>query len=132
MFSRTATYALKLLGHLAGRPGERVSGEELALATGVPVNYLAKVLNTLRKQGLVDSEKGRGGGFSIREDALDRPIRDVIAIIDGAEGAARGECLFGMPRCDAANPCPLHHRWEEIRGGYVAMLGEVTVKELAQ
>lgn len=131
MVSRTARYALRILGYLAARPGERIPGEQIAGETGVPANYLSKIMNQLRKQGLVDAEKGWGGGFSLRKRTLRRPVREVLAIIDGAESTERRECLFGLPRCDDENPCPLHPYWERIREVYGEMLSEVRVRDLA-
>ena len=63
MYSRTTRYAFHLLGTLARRRDELVSGEELAGLTGIPANYLSKILNQLRKSGFVESQKGWGGGF---------------------------------------------------------------------
>lgn len=132
MISRTARYALGILGYLAQRPGERVPGAAIARDTGVPANYLSKILNQLRKNGIVDAEKGWGGGFQLRARARRRPIRDVLAIIDGAESLGPRECLFGLPDCDAANPCPLHSYWEEIQEIQTEMVTSVTIADLAK
>ncbi|MBK7702550.1 MAG: Rrf2 family transcriptional regulator [bacterium] len=42
------------------------AARRVAAATGIPVNYLSKILNQLRKAGLVESRKGWGGGFQLR------------------------------------------------------------------
>jgi Rrf2 family iron-sulfur cluster assembly transcriptional regulator len=131
MVSQTSRYALHILGFLARNPGRLVRGEEIAAATGIPSNYLSKILSQLRKHGLVDSQKGWGGGFILRESALERPIRDVLQIIEGAEGIQRNDCIFGLPACDANNPCPLHSHWEKIRQTYEEMLGNTRIGDLA-
>ena len=131
MVSQTTRYALQILGYLAGRGEDRVPGEEIAQATGIPSNYLSKILNQLRKNGMVDSQKGWGGGFTLREEALKHPISDVLAIIEGSEATLRTDCLFGLPSCDCENPCPLHSYWESIRDTYNTMLQEVHVADLA-
>lgn len=131
MVSQTGRYALHLLGALAARPGERLRGEELAALTGIPANYLSKILNQLRKVGLVESRKGWGGGFSVPDAALDRPIGDVLEAIEGSGAMVRNDCLFGLPRCDASSPCALHHHWAGIREGFVAMLAHTTIRDLA-
>jgi len=132
MISRTAKYALGILGYLAERPGARVPGAEIARETGVPANYLSKILNQLRKHGIVDAEKGWGGGFHLCARARRRPIRDVLAIIDGAESLGPRECLFGLPDCDAASPCPLHPYWEEIQEIHAEMVTSVAIGDLAK
>ena len=128
MWSQTSSYALRTLGYLATHRDRWVLGKEIAEQTGIPANYLSKVLSQLRKKGMVRSLKGWGGGFQLREDALSSPILGVLELFDGARDAEA--CLFGLPRCDAANPCPLHSHWERIRGEIDSMLTTVTVGQL--
>jgi len=130
MISQTARYALHILGFLVGRRGEVARGAEIAEATGVPVSYLSKILNQLRKVGVVDSQKGWRGGFRIREEALDRPVRDVVVALDGAGSVDRTDCVFGMPTCDSERPCPLHPHWEAIRDRFTAMVTDTRIRDL--
>jgi len=130
MLSRTARYALRTLGFLVENQGSRIRAEQIAAATGIPANYLSKILNQLRKQGLVDSEKGWGGGFELRPDALELPIREVLTIFDGAESVDRKDCAFGLPRCDADHPCPLHPYWERIKATLSEMVSAEKVGDL--
>lgn len=130
MVSQTARYALHILGFLAGRQGEMVSGEEIAATTGIPANYLSKILNQLRKAGMVESRKGWGGGFRLEEAAAARPIRDVLAAIDGVASTERSDCVFGLPACDPDHPCPLHGYWEQIRSTFDEMLSHNKVGDL--
>ena len=130
MVSRTTRYALIILGHLANQGEAWCPVAGIAAATGVPANYLSKILNRLAKYGVVDSLKGWGGGFRLRPEALQRPIRDVLVILEGHEPAGIQACMFGFPRCDDADPCPLHDDWKQIRQTYDRMLGETTIGEL--
>ena len=131
MISRTAKYAFNILGYLVKTRGSKTSGEQIAQETGIPANYLSKILNQLRKGGLVSAEKGWGGGFEVRQDALDRPIRDVLVIIDGAESVDNNECVFGLAACDEENPCPLHTDWERVLSAYDDMLKSRKVMDLS-
>jgi Rrf2 family protein len=131
MFSRTAKYAFGILGYLVENRGTKTSGEQIAQHTGIPANYLSKILNQLRKRGFVDAEKGWGGGFEIRPDALDRPIRDVLEIIDGVDSVDHRDCVFGLTSCDDDNPCPLHPYWERIRQAYKEMVTTRKVSDLS-
>ena len=78
MVTQTARYALNVLGFLVRAEAERVRSEDIARQTGIPANYLSKILNQLRKQGVVEGEKGWGGGFRIRPEALQRPIGEIV------------------------------------------------------
>jgi Rrf2 family protein len=130
MISQTARYALQTLGYLATRIGTRTTVDEIARETGMPSNYLSKILNQLRKQGIVDAEKGWGGGFELRRKALKRPILHIVTMIDGANRADPRDCLLGRSDCDARNPCPLHPYWERIREIHEEMLSETRIGDL--
>jgi Rrf2 family protein len=128
MVTQTARYALRILGHLADRPGRWALGRDIARETGIPANYLSKILNQLRKAGFVTSQKGWGGGFLIDERASQRPISEVLELFEGPRDT--DSCFFELRSCDAANPCPLHRRWDRVRSEYEAMLSMVTVGDL--
>lgn len=103
----------------------------MADATGVPASYLSKVPNQLRKVGLVEAKRGWHGGFKLRDEALDRPIRDVLAALDGIASIEGSGCAFGLPRCDEEHPCPLHPQWEEVRRRFQEMISEIRIRDLA-
>ena len=128
MISQTVRYALRIVGFLADHQGEWVQGREVAAATGIPANYLSKILNQLRKSGLVRSQKGWGGGFLLRDEILGVPIVDVVEAIEGRKDDSG--CIFELRECDAQNPCPLHGPWERIRGELDAMMRGVRVGDL--
>lgn len=129
LYSRTSRYAFHLLGALANRRDERLSGEELARITGIPANYLSKILNQLRKHGFVDSRKGWGGGFRLHETALQRPILEVLEVLEGPPSNL-DSCAFGLPECDPTHPCPLHDQWDQIRTAARRMLAETRIADL--
>jgi Rrf2 family protein len=132
MLTRTATHALGVLRRLASDPDARMSADALAAETGIPRNYLSKILNELRKRQIVDGEKGWGGGFRLRARALDRPIREIVEIFEGRSGAIDEGCIFGFAPCRAERSCALHPFWERIRGVRDEMLGTTRVRDLPQ
>jgi Rrf2 family protein len=130
MVSQTAKYTLHILGYLVTRREHLVRGSEIAEATGIPANYLSKILSQLRKGGVVEAQKGWGGGFRLRDGAIDRPVREVLEIIDGADRVERVDCVFGLPRCDAERPCPLHDQWQTVRTLFNRMLADTRLCDL--
>ncbi len=129
MVSQTGKYALRILGYLAERRGEWVQASQIAADTGVPPNYLSKMLNQLRKRGFVLSQKGWGGGFMLKEQARRTPIQAVLDLFEGPHDDK--QCLFEMRRCNADDPCPLHDHWERIQAIYRDMLKGTTIGDLA-
>ena len=130
MVSQTTRYALLILGYLAQDDQGKIPGERIARDTGIPANYLSKILNQLRKSGVVESQKGWGGGFRLLPEASERPLLDIVRIFEGDNPAGIPPCVFGLPQCDDGNPCPLHPYWTGIRNSFGEMLRTTTVGEL--
>ena len=130
MVSQTGKYALRILGYLADHSGSWVLGREVAAATGIPANYLGKILNQLRKAGYVVSQKGWGGGFMLATGKLRASIAGVVEAIDGRRPADK--CVFELGRCNSKNPCPLHEHWQRVNEQLDTMLAQVTIGSLGR
>ena len=130
MVNQTTRYALHILGYLARSGDALVSGEQIAQDIGVPANYLSKILNQLRKSGIVESKKGWGGGFRLQADAGQRPLLDIVRVFEGDKSLGIPACIFGLPECGDNNPCPLHAHWTDTRESFVQMLRTTTIGDL--
>jgi Rrf2 family protein len=128
MVSQTGRYALRTLGCLLEHEGEWVQGRTIAEETGIPQNYLSKLLNQLRKRGWVLSRKGWGGGFMLERRARRVPISRVLELIEGRKDTT--QCIFGLGGCDESHPCPLHDHWARIQSAYTEMLNSITIGDL--
>src|SRR5262245_25283030 len=129
MLTRSATHAVRAMVALAGlEPGEYAQTSRIAEAAGIPRNYLAKILFLLSRRGLVESQRGLGGGFRLARDASSIALYDVV---DSVEDVARwNECAFGEKQCSEERPCALHHRWGRVRDTYFGLLRNTFVGEL--
>ena len=76
MFSQTVEYALRAIVFLADRNPETTTTEQIAEVTRVPSAYLSKVLQSLSRGGLVRSQRGLRGGFTLTKDPseMKRPV----------------------------------------------------------
>ena len=128
MVSLTGKYALRILGYLAERPETWVQGSQIAADTGIPANYLSKIMNQLRKRGYVESQRGWGGGFLLKREAFATRIHEVLTSLEGPRDGKT--CIFGLRDCDAEEPCPLHDRWVAIQTSYDDMLLQVSIGDL--
>jgi Rrf2 family protein len=113
LLSQTAVYGLRAMAVLAALPpNESIRALELSGRTGVPRQYLAKVMRRLVVAGLVRSRRGHGGGFMLSRPARAIRLGDVLRSIDAElEG---GTCAFGFGACDPQNPCALHPVWSRF------------------
>jgi len=82
--SRKSIYALRVLPHLARAYGTQpIPMATLAEREGVPPKYLEQILVTLRKQGLLVSERGKQGGYVLRRAPEEISLGDIIRAVDG-------------------------------------------------
>ena len=129
MLSQTAEYALRAVLYLADRPGHGlVSVDELAGRLGVPRNYLSKTLHRLAREGVLESTRGKGGGFRLAGDPDDLPLLRVVTPFDQLSGARR--CLLGRPQCSDRSPCPAHFHWRAVSEQLTAFFRDRTVGDL--
>lgn len=129
MLTQTAQYALRTALYLAGRPaGVRSTVDEIAAALGVPRNYLSKTLHLLARAGVVESTRGKHGGFVLarRPDAI--VLRDVVAPF---EETGHRVCLLGRATCSDRSPCPAHARWKAVSEAVASFFATTTVADLA-
>ncbi|MBT8335646.1 MAG: Rrf2 family transcriptional regulator [Gemmatimonadetes bacterium] len=131
MISSTSKYALRVLVALVGNEHHRfVSGADLSAATGVPSNYLAKVLGALGQAGLVDAVRGRGGGYRLARTPHDIRLIDAVEIFEGPR--THPTCLLSIHAdCSDDHPCSAHEIFRDVRSRYIAFLEDTSIAEAA-
>ncbi|MCA9752533.1 MAG: Rrf2 family transcriptional regulator [Gemmatimonadetes bacterium] len=130
MLSRSATHALRALAVLATLPaGSSLDTGALAARVEAPANYLGKLLQTLRREGILRSRKGLGGGFSLARPPDDLTLFDIVEPLEGLDRWQR--CFLGRPACSAEHSCPVHAVWGSIRDRYLAFLRETRLTALS-
>jgi Rrf2 family protein len=108
--SSEGRYALRALLYLAWL-GERASAERISAEANVPRRLLARILASLARAGLVESEQGRGGGSRLARPAREITLLDAVEAAEGPFGVTR--CIMQNRACDTAAPCAMHDAWEE-------------------
>ncbi|MCC6660840.1 MAG: Rrf2 family transcriptional regulator [Phycisphaerales bacterium] len=127
MFSRTSEYALRVMTCLAQRPHGVAPTPALARQTGVPENYLAKVLQQLAAAGLVVGRRGVGGGYRLR-----RPGGDV-RLIEIVRAVSDFDRLHGCPNGPpGAKLCALHRVLDDAARAAIVILDGVTLGDLVR
>ena len=81
------------------------------------------------RSGLLQSAKGKGGGFFIDREKPSLSIYDVVTALEGQK--IFSGCVFGLNNCSNENPCPLHNRYKPIRESLGELLSAETVLSLA-
>ena len=121
IFSKKCEYGLQAVLYLAAQTDrEVISAEEIANKLSIPKEFVSKILQSLTESGIVNSRKGKSGGFAIAKDPKRIKLIDIVAAIDGL--SMFSSCVLGFPHCNPENPCPLHDKWGELRSKAYSML----------
>ena len=101
MWSKTTEYAIRALVQVAvcNIGGHRPGFREIAESIDAPVQFTAKILQTMSRASLVHSVRGRGGGFFFDPDRPDLKLAEVIRTLEGDKYFTR--CAIGLMKCDA-------------------------------
>ena len=131
MISKTGIHAVRALVALAELPeGTYAGAGEIADAIDAPRNYLGKLLKTLADAGLVESQKGKGGGFRLARAPADTSVYEIVEPIEHV--SRWGGCFLGGGQCSETAPCAIHSRWGGVRDVYLRFLKETTLADLSR
>ena len=124
-------YTLRVLIHLAARPGERTTIGEVAAAFQISEHHLAKVVHFLGAAGWVENTRGRGGGMRLAVPASDINLGEVVKLTEGTDVPA--ECFDpGSRDCVIYSRCRLKGALSEAMRAFYAALEKYTLEDLVQ
>lgn len=127
MLSQTVEYALRAVLHLASTSPEPQTTSEIASITKVPMAYLSKVLQGLRHEGILKSQRGVGGGIALVKTPEELTILDVV---DAVEPLGRIKtCPLGLS-AHGEHLCPLHRRMDEALASMEEAFRKTTLAEV--
>ena len=130
MLSQTAEYALRaVLAVAAGGGDQPIGAARLAAKLGIPQNYLSKTLHQLARAGVLESTRGKAGGFRLARSPAKISLLEVVSPFDDVTG--RKTCLMGQPVCSDHNSCAAHQRWKEVAERTAEFFRETTLADLA-
>lgn len=107
MISQTTEYALRAVVWLAANPEKPLTAQQIADATRVPAGYLAKVLQGLSRAGLLHSQRGLGGGFTLARAPDTLTMWEVVQAVDPLKRIH--ECPLRF-EAHGEGLCPLHEQ----------------------
>jgi Rrf2 family protein len=127
MISQTAEYALRAIVFLADNPTDAQTAEAIAKGTKVPVGYLAKIMQGLARSGLVTSQRGLYGGFTLVLTPKELCIYDVIQAVDPIVRITH--CPLGIEG-HGTNLCPLHRGLDNAMAAVEMTFKKLTIHQL--
>jgi Rrf2 family protein len=131
LYSATTEYAIRALAHMATlETGERILARDLAAATDVPRQFLGKILHRLARLGILDSAKGRGGGFKFAREPETVTLAELVEFVEGDDLML--QCVLGLDECNDSQPCPMHDQWVQFRSRLEDRVHALTISDLGR
>lgn len=133
MLSKKAQYAIKALEYLAARYTQGpVLISEIAEKKHIPLKFLENILLELRKADILESKKGKGGGYLLKEPPDQTTVANVIRVIDGPIAMLPCVSLYFYQPCETCDPdhCQIKDLFAEARDAVLDVLEKKTLQDL--
>ncbi len=131
--TKKTDYALIALSYLAKRVEGVTSAREISKASHVPLPILTNILKTLAHAGMVASERGSAGGYSLAKPAESINLHDLITAIEGpfhfVQCVSTGTDAHRTP-CELEPCCSIRQPAHRIHDRLKEFLESVTLAEL--
>lgn len=133
MLSQKSQYAFRALTLLVDKYNQGpVLISEIAEKKRIPLKFLENILLELKKAGILESKKGKGGGYYIKEHPSKTPVAKVVRIVNGPIAMLPCVSLYFYEKCkncDERN-CGLHDIMEQVRDATLGILENKTLQDL--
>jgi len=96
---------------------------------GISLSYLEQLFAHLRRQGLVRSVRGPGGGYRLKRGAETISVAEVIAAVNEDTDATR---CGGKGDCHEGDICLTHHLWMDLSDQIRAFLDDISLADLVE
>ena len=102
---------------------------DISQRQGISLSYLEQLFARLRKEGLVDSARGPGGGYRLSRAASEITVVQVISAIDETVEATR---CGGLANCQDGEPCLTHELWSDLSRQIYDFLSGINLAQLVE
>jgi len=133
MLSKKSQYAFKALAYLTEKFNQGpVLISEISVKKKVPLKFLENILLELKRAGILESKKGKGGGYYLQKDPAQIKVATVVRIVNGPIAMLPCVSLYFYKRCDNCDEkaCGLHDMMIQVRDATLNILETRTLKDL--
>lgn len=130
MLSQSVGYAATALGVIAAAKGKPLLIRDIAEVADVPTPYLAKLIHILARKGVVQTQRGIGGGVLIVGNPKELTLYDLCEFLD--DPVTKTRCMLSSGECSDERACPCHKFWVEHRRKEIEFLKRTTIAALGQ
>ncbi len=135
MLSKKSQYAFKALAYLTEKFNEGpVLISDIAKKKKIPLKFLENILLELKKADILDSKKGKGGGYFLKQKPEKVKVATIIRLVNGPIAMLPCVSLYFYERCKNCNEkhCYLHDMMVEVRDATLQIVENRTLKDLSE
>jgi len=130
ILSNTSQYAIRILAYMADQKNSPlINATELAEILYIPYKFLTKIMTELVKIDLVESIRGREGGFKLKKKSSDIMVNDILDLFN--DSIKDEQCVLGIGFCNGLCKCALHDQWMEPKLLLQKMFRESSLEDIA-
>jgi FeS assembly SUF system regulator len=127
--NKLTDYAVVMLCHMGMARDDVFTVPQLASDSGVPQPTVAKLMKQLGRAGVVTSQRGASGGYSLSRPPAEIAISDVITALEGPISLTA--CVDGADdSCDSMAMCPMSGNWNKVNQAIRHALDGVTLADM--
>jgi len=135
--SKKAEYALRAsinLGIAAEMGRDTVSGADLAEANRLPLKFIERILQELREAGIVETTRGKFGGYSLAKPADQIGVGELIRLVDGrlAPICCASESAYQPCTCPDEDHCGLRMVMIDVRNAIANILDRYSIAQVVE
>lgn len=129
--SKLTDYGAVIMTYMACGPRRVLSAQEVALAIGLELPTVSKVLKILTHGKLLRSQRGSRGGYALARTPEEISVAEIIDIMEGSPMGLT-ECSSSPGLCTRESVCAVRANWQQISRVIRAVLGRITLEELSR
>lgn len=134
MLSKKTKYGIKALTYLARQENKApVSIATISESENISLKFLESILLTLRKNGLLGSKKGKGGGYYLIKEPNQIQMTVVMRILEGPISMVPCVSLNFYEKCDDCpdeNACAVHKLMVQLRDSSLKIFRNTSLSDL--
>jgi Rrf2 family protein len=134
MLSMKAKYGLRALAALAKEHGNGpILISDIASTESIPHKFLELILLDLKRKGILQSKRGKGGGYALSRPPSRISVGEVIRALDGPLALLPCVSQTAYQRCDECVDevtCGIRHVMKEVRDATATILDGTTLEDL--
>lgn len=126
--SARVEYALLALLEMAGRHKnkEPLKIAEITAKQPIPDRYLEQILTSLRRSGIVQSQRGAKGGYVLSREPWQITLLDIITSVEGERSEKESSVSSTVEKS------LIHEVWQQAKTASQTVLGHYTLQDLCQ